>query len=246
MENILDVLAFGPHPDDVELTCAGTLITLGDLGYRTGVISITRGEMSTRGNLEKRQREFDAAAKIMGLRMHKMLDVTDTHITVSMENKLKIIQELRTWRPRIILVPYWHDRHPDHINCSHLVREAAFYAGVKKIATDQEHFRPAGVIYFPGLYDFTPSFIVDITPAQERKLAAIRAYGSQFYNPNETGETDVTFISTPEYFDNLIAKSRYWGAKIGVKYAEPFLVRTPIAVKDPVALFGPPDMAKNP
>lgn len=245
MEIQLDLLAFAAHPDDVELNCAGTIIKLADMGYKTGVIALTRGEMSTRGTTQLRQLEFETAARIMGLAIFKCLDLPDTHIAVSQINKLKIIKEIRCYRPRLVFAPYWQDRHPDHCHCSHLVREAAFFAGVKKIVTEQAQFRPSAVIYFSGLIDFSPSFVVDISATHDRKLQAIRAYQSQFHNPTVSDDQDVTFISTPEFLESIITKSRFWGAKIGVRYGEPFLVRSPLNIPDPVALFSAPAKVKN-
>ncbi len=236
----LDALAFGAHPDDVELTCAGTIIKLGEMGYRTGIIALTRGELGTRGSAEIRQQEFEAAGRIMGLAAHKMLDLPDGDVAVTRENKLKVIREIRTYRPRIVFAPYWVVRHPDHGHASELVREACFFSGLKKIATGQEAWRPYKVIYYQCRYEFEPSFIVDITPYHERKLQAIQAYKSQFDNPEKHlyGE-DQTNISSPLFLDAIVTRSKQYGSYIGVEYGEPFLVREPMRLDDPVAFFGP-------
>jgi bacillithiol biosynthesis deacetylase BshB1 len=236
----LDVLAFGAHPDDIELTCAGAIIKLGAMGYRTGVIALTRGELGTRGAPEIRAREFEAAGKIMGLSLHKMLDLPDGNIEVTMENKLKVIREIRAYRPRVVLAPYWVVRHPDHGHASDLIREAAFFAGLKKIDTGQEAFRPYKVIYYAERFEFQPSFIVDISEHHEKKIAAIQAYQSQFHNPEKRKYGDEeTNISRPEFLEAIITRDRQYGSYIGVKFGEPFLVREPMRLDDPVAFFGP-------
>jgi len=236
----LDVLAFGAHPDDIELTCAGTIIKFGAMGYKTGVIALTCGELGTRGTPEIRAREFDAAGKTLGLAVHKMLDIPDSDISVTMENKLKVIREIRAHRPRIVLAPYWVVRHPDHGHASDLIREAAFFAGLKKIDTGQEAFRPYKVIYYAERFEFQPSFIVDISEHHEKKLAAIQAYQSQFHNPqkHKYGEEE-TNISRPEFLEAIITRDKQYGSYIGVKFGEPFLVREPMRLDDVVAFFGP-------
>ncbi|MFQ6113756.1 MAG: bacillithiol biosynthesis deacetylase BshB1, partial [bacterium] len=163
----LDALAFGAHADDVELACSGTIIKLGALDYKTGVITLTQGEMATRGNAKTRTKEFREAAEIMGLTVHRMLNIPDGRVEITWENKLKIIQEIRTHKPRIVFAPYWIARHPDHEKASHLVREAAYLSGLKKLDTNQESFRPHKVVYYQTRFEFKPSFIVDITDFYE-------------------------------------------------------------------------------
>ncbi|NIR51852.1 bacillithiol biosynthesis deacetylase BshB1 [candidate division KSB1 bacterium] len=236
----LDALAFGAHPDDVELTCAGTIIKLGAMGYKTGVIALTRAELGTRGSAEIREKEFEEAGKAMGLSVHKMLDLPDGDVAVNWQNKLKVIREIRTYKPKIVFAPYWIVRHPDHGHASHLVWEAAFFAGLKKIDTGQEAFRPNKVIYYACRYEFEPSFIVDVSEYHEQKLKAIQAYKSQFHNPEKDkyGEEE-TNISRPEFLESIITRAKQYGSYIGVEYGEPFLVREPMRLNDPVAFFGP-------
>jgi bacillithiol biosynthesis deacetylase BshB1 len=236
----LDALAFGAHADDVELACGGTLAALVLLGYKTGVVALTRGEMATRGSAEIRAREFEASAGIMGLTAHEMLDIPDARVEVNWENKIKIIRALRAYRPRIIFAPYWVERHPDHEQTSHLVRQASFLSGLKKIETGAPPFRPNKVIFYQSRFEFAPSFIVDISESHETKMKAIRAYGSQFFAPDRTGPgPEETTIGRPEFLDRIESRDRHWGAKIGVKYGEAFLVQEALRVKDPVAFFGP-------
>lgn len=236
----LDALAFGAHADDVELACSGTLIKLAGLGHKTGVITLTQGEMGTRGSAEIRLKEFTQAGKIMGLAAHKMLDIPDARVEVTWENKLKIIHEIRTYRPNIVFAPYWVTRHPDHEKASNLVRESAYLSGLKKLDTDQEPFRPHKVIYYQCRFEFTPSFIVDISDVHEIKMKSIMAYKSQFHHlDKEKFGKDETLLSTPEFLEEIITRDKQYGHYIGAKFGEPFLVREAIKVNDPVQFFGP-------
>ncbi|HNY91088.1 MAG TPA: bacillithiol biosynthesis deacetylase BshB1 [bacterium] len=238
MEQALDVLAFGAHPDDIELMAGGTIIKLARQGYRVGMISLTRGEMGTRGTPEIRREEFAASAGIMGLAMHSMLDIPDGGVNESEENRLKVIREIRRWRPALLFAPYWETRHPDHAHCSHLVREAAFYSGLKKIESGEAAFRPTRLAYYCEHYHFAPSFVVDISDVFEIRLEAIRAYKSQVFNPDAPADDEErTHISSPEYFRSIYARAEYWGGRIGVRYGEPFLVREVIRTEDPFALL---------
>jgi bacillithiol biosynthesis deacetylase BshB1 len=236
----LDALAFGAHADDVELACGGTLIGLAALGYKTGVVVLTRGEMGTRGSVGVRAQEFVKSAKIMGLAAHQMLDIPDGRVEVTWENKLKIIEALRAYKPKIVFAPYWVDRHPDHEQTSHLVRQAAYLAGLKKLETGRPPFRPYKVIFYPSRFEFAPSFIVDISDSHEQKMKAIMAYKSQFYSQNQAeSESAGTLIGRPEFLESIGTRDRRYGAHIGVQYGEPFFVREAIKLKDPVAFFGP-------
>lgn len=235
----LDLVAFGPHPDDVELFCSGTLIKLARKGYKTGVISLTRGELGTRGSPEIRSKEFDEAAGIMELSLHQILDIPDGNVTASWENKQKIIRMIRTYKPKIIFVPYWEDRHPDHLNTCKLVQEAAFLAGLQKIDTDQEAHSPYKVVYYSCWFEFQPSFVVDITECHDRKMKAVQAYRSQFHHADKGRYGDEeTLISQPEFLESIIAREKRYGFCVGVRYGEPFLVREPLRVDDPVGFFG--------
>ena len=235
----LDALAFGAHPDDVELTCAGTLIKLFELGYSVGMISLTKGEMGTRGTAEIRRAEFEASARIMGLSATKLLDIPDGNIELSQENRLQVIEQIRLFQPTIVFLPFHNDRHPDHVNASNLVREAAFQAGLKHIKDGQTPFRPAQLIYYPGHYVFTPTFIVDISTVYQKKLEAIYAYQSQFYHSYRAQNSfeEQTYISRPEFIESVITRNKYYGSLIGVAYGEPFWIQEAISIADPVAQF---------
>jgi bacillithiol biosynthesis deacetylase BshB1 len=236
----LDAVAFGAHADDAELSCGGTLAKLADLGYKTGVVVLTPGEMGTRGDAETRAREFAAAAGILGLALHEMLDMPDGRVEVTWENKLKIVAALRAHRPKIVFAPYWVDRHPDHEQASQLVRHAAYLSGLSKIETGASPFRPHKVIYYQTRFEFTPSFIVDVSETHERKMKAVRTYASQFHSPGQgLPGAEETLIGRPGFLDTIETRARHYGAQIGAKYGEPFLVREAIKVADPVGFFGP-------
>lgn len=227
----LDVLAFGAHPDDAELGCGGTLYKLAQQGHSTGIVDITEGEMGTRGTVEERYRESAEAARILQAKVRLNLKIPDAHITLSEENRLKVIEVIRRYRPTLIFAPYPADRHPDHFHTNQLVTEAAFYAGVKKIgAASGPAHRPKRVIYYPMTYEFTPSFVVDISEQFSAKIDAIRAYRSQFYNPEYDAED--TYIASKDFLEALESRARHFGWKAGVKYAEPFWVRETLLLED--------------
>lgn len=224
----LDLLAFGAHPDDVELTISGLLCKMAFLGYSTGVVDLTRGEKGTRGTPEERDEEAQEAASIMNLKARVNLNLSDTDIPNKEENRLKVIEVLRKLRPSVIVIPYWQCRHPDHANASKLIEEAAFLSGLRKIDTGHEAFRPLGIVHYMTWVAFEPSFVVDISEHFEKKRQAIMAYKSQFVRP-ETMRGDVMqFIET---------RDRFYGAMIGASYGEPFLVKGPLRLEDPVAPF---------
>ncbi len=236
----LDVLAFGAHPDDIELTCAGTVIKLARADYRVGAVALTAGELGSRGSFETRREEFDESARVMGVCFHDVVGLPDGNIRPDPEQKTRVIRVIRELRPRIVLAPYWEDRHPDHANAGQLISEAAFLAGLKKIDTDQQEHRPIRVLFYASRYEFAPSFVVDVSDTHEAKLRAIRAYRSQFHHDamGEFGEVK-TNISHPGFLEAVVARARQYGSYIGTEFGEPFLVREPLRVDDPVAFFGP-------
>jgi bacillithiol biosynthesis deacetylase BshB1 len=244
----IDFLAFGAHPDDIELGCAGTLIKLAQQGYRTAAITLTRGEAGTRGTPEIRRKEFDAAAEVMQVSVHRQLDMPDGAIEETYANKLKLVRILRELRPRVVATVHWESRHPDHIHTSHLVRDAAMIAGLKNLMAGQaegesehweEPWRPNRVLYFLERYEVPLSFIVDISATFERKMQAVRGHESQFHGPNmQKYGAAQTSISRPEFLEVSEAKNRRWGAMIGAQYGEAFVVREAVRIDDPVAAFG--------
>lgn len=230
----LDLLAIAAHPDDVELTCGGTLIKMGQRGYKTGVLDLTRGEMGTRGTPETRLHEAAQAARIMGLAMRANLGLPDARLEVSEKYKLAVAVKIREWQPHTVILPYWEGRHPDHYNAAKLAYEGCFLAGLKQLAIPGEAFRPFKVLY-STTYDETvrPSFAVDITEQFERRHRAILAYQSQFRPKKRDGKSKV-HIPLDDLEDRVNLTARHYGRMIGVKYAEPFLVREIMQLEDVV------------
>ncbi|MBN1349004.1 bacillithiol biosynthesis deacetylase BshB1 [candidate division KSB1 bacterium] len=235
----LDALAFGAHPDDVELACGGTLAKLLNLGYATGMVSLTRGELGTRGTPEIRKSEFEAAAKILDLPVAKILDIPDGNVASTTVNRRKVIDEIRKYRPSLIFLPYFKDRHPDHINASNLVREACYQAGLIQIESEYPAFRPTQLLFCTSYESFAPSFVVDISETFERKMNAVYAYKSQFHIPDRTNadNDNQTFISKPAFMEAVITRNKYYGNLIGAAYGEPFWIRETIPIDDPVSHF---------
>ena len=233
-----DILAFGAHPDDVELAAGGTLLKAARAGSATGVITLTRGETGTRGSLEERAAEFDAASRLMGLAHHEMLSLPDGRLAADEESKLAVVREIREHRPTILLLPYWEDRHPDHGAASRIVQEAAFLAGLRKLETGQEPHRPAELVYYMSSWEFEPSFVVDISAQIEEKKRAIQAYGTQVYNPSLATGEEQTFISSEHFWQLLLSRMAHYGRLIGASFAEPFRIRGLVEIADLVGAFG--------
>ncbi|MCB9069324.1 MAG: bacillithiol biosynthesis deacetylase BshB1 [Calditrichia bacterium] len=227
-QQLVDVLAFGAHPDDVELGCGGTLHALSSQNAKIGIVDLTEGEMGTRGTVDERRKEADAAAGILNAKFRINLQIPDTKIDNSASNRRKIISVIRKYRPNIVFAPHPGDRHPDHAHAANIVKEAAFYAGVRKIDADLElaPHRPHSLLYYMISTDFEPTFYVDISAGFDAKMDAIRAHKSQFYNPDYPGET--TFIASKEYFESIETRAKYFGWKTGVRFAEPFWSASPI------------------
>ncbi len=231
----VDVLVFAPHPDDAELFCAGTVLKLKKQGATVGIIDLTRGELSTRGTPELRAKEADKAGRILGLDMRTNAGLPDGNISTDTASKRVVISALRGYRPKIVLAPYWEDRHPDHINTSHLVSAAFFYSGLAKVKTEQEPYRPKSLIYYFQHKVTKPSFIVDISTEFKEKIAAIRAYKSQFYDP-ESKEPQ-TYISSPGFWESVETRAKYFGFQIGVAYGEPFYVKSALKIDNLMQIF---------
>jgi N-acetylglucosamine malate deacetylase 1 len=234
----LDILAFGAHPDDVELGASGTLVKAAHGGAQTGVITLTRGEMGSRGTVQTRAAEFDASASIMGLAHREMLELPDGSLAPDDASRQAIVREIREHRPRIVLLPWWEDRHPDHPATSRIVQEAAFLAGLRKLDTGQEPHRPAELVHYMTSWEFEPSFIVDISDVIEEKRKSINCYGTQVYNPSSTDREPPTFIASEHYMELLFTRMAHYGHLIGKKYGEPFRIRGYVEVDDLLASFG--------
>jgi bacillithiol biosynthesis deacetylase BshB1 len=231
----LDVLAFGVHPDDVELSCAGVLLVEKNNGKKTGIIDLTQGELGTRGSAEIRLKEATAAAAILKVDVRENLGLADGFFKNEKEDQLKVIAAIRKYQPEIIFCNAPADRHPDHGRSARLVSDAAFLAGLVKIETTDEGkiqlpWKPKYVFQYLQDRFIEPDFVMDITDVFETKLEAVKAYGTQFHNPEDT-DGPQTYISTPDFLDSIIYRSKMLGKMIGVKYAEGFISEKMIGFK---------------
>jgi N-acetylglucosamine malate deacetylase 1 len=242
----LDILAIAAHRDDVEQTCGGTLLKAAQLGQRTGILDLTQGEMGTRGTAEDREREANDAAKILKVEWRHALDISDGCVENTWENRLKVAAIIRETRPRVVILPYWKGRHPDHYTASVLGYEACFLAGLAKLGTTGKELkaglheistlpphRPFKIIYATLYYDVRPTFIVDISDQFEGKLASILAYKSQF-SDQEAGKD--LFPAHDEIRARVDAMARFYGMLGGVTHAEPFLQKEVGLIEDLLAI----------
>jgi len=221
----IDALVFAAHPDDAELGMGGTIAKVVKNNFSVGIIDITQGEMSTRGNKVIRKQETLKADAILKTSIRENLMIPDGDIQLTDENIRKIILMIRKYHPKIIFAPYFNDRHPDHLNVSNLVKKAFFISGLLKYKTvdegeEQETYRPRKLYYYMQTYTFIPSFIIDISNTFNEKMDSVRAYSSQFYDPKNTEPE--TFISNPEFIEYVEARARHYGFQIGKRYGEPF------------------------
>jgi bacillithiol biosynthesis deacetylase BshB1 len=228
----LDVLAIAAHPDDVEQTCGGTLIKMAELGYRTGVLDLTAGEMGTRGSPEVRLQEAEAAARHLLLAFRGNLRFPDARLENVLAARMSLAAEIRRLRPRVAILPYWEARHPDHYRAGEIGYEACFLAGLKKLDESTEPHRPFKVVYSSLYANVTPSFVVDISAQFERRMAALLSYESQFGG----GDGSDLFPGEPEIRVRLGSIARFYGNLIGVRYGEPFVVKETMRVDDIVGL----------
>ncbi len=231
----LDILAIGIHPDDVELSCSGTILKHIALGKKVSILDLSLGELGTRGSAEIRTKEAMEAAKILGIEIRTQLNFKDGFFENNQDHQLKVIEQIRFHQPEIILCNAVSDRHPDHGRAAKLVADACFYSGLIKINTthngiDQSSWRPKAVYHYIQDNFIHPNFVVDVTEHIEKKRASIMAYSSQFYNPNSNEPQ--TPISSKEFLEALFSKMSIWGRSIGVPYAEGFTSNRYIGVKD--------------
>jgi bacillithiol biosynthesis deacetylase BshB1 len=229
----LDILAIAAHRDDVEQTCGGTLLKMAQRSQRTGILDLTQGEMGTRGTAEDRAREADDAARILGVQWRRALDIPDGRVENTWENRLKVARVLRETRPRVVILPYWQGRHPDHYTCSVLGYEACFLAGLAKLDPNTAPHRPYKIIYATLYYDVRPTFVVDVSPQFESKFASILAYKSQF-SDQEAGKD--LFPAHDEIRSRVESMARYYGGLGGVSHGEPFLQKEVGLVEDLLAI----------
>lgn len=232
----LDLLAIAAHPDDVELTCGGTLIKMARSGYGVGILDLTEGEMGTRGSMEIRRKEAAVAARLLGVKHRENLGLPDARLEMRMDYKLAIARRIRALRPRTVILPYWEGRHPDHYTAARLGYEGCFLAGLKRLDIEGEPHRPFKMIY-STTYDRTvrPSFVVDISKEFARRFRAIMAYGSQF-RPKRRERRSKVHIPLDRLVEQVHLAARFYGEMAGVEYAEPFLAKEVLQVEDIVAM----------
>jgi N-acetylglucosamine malate deacetylase 1 len=232
----LDILAFGVHPDDIELSCAGVLLVEKLNGKKTGIIDLTQGELGTRGSAAIRKEEATAAAAILQVDVRDNLKMADGFFENDEAHQRKIITALRTYQPEIVLCNAPEDRHPDHGRSAQLVADASFLSGLQKIVTigadgaEQKAWRPKYVFNYIQDKFLQPDFVIDITPVFEKKIDSIKAYSTQFYSQDNSGPK--TYISTPEFLESVIYRHKWFGKMIGVKYAEGFISNKMIGFKN--------------
>ncbi|HEY2859835.1 MAG TPA: bacillithiol biosynthesis deacetylase BshB1 [Terracidiphilus sp.] len=229
-----DVLAIAAHRDDVEQTCGGTLLRSAARGLRTAILDLTQGEAGTRGTAEDREREANEAARLLGVGWRQALDLPDGAIANTLENRIKIVRVLRQLRPRVVILPYWQARHPDHAIVASLGYEACFLSGLAKIDTgDTKPHRPFKIVYASLYADVRPSFIIDITPFIEQRHASLMAYRSQYANQDAGGGL---FVPAEEIRERTFAEARHYGLLGGVLYGEPF-VQKEVGLVDDLTLL---------
>jgi len=233
IEKPLDILAIAAHPDDVEQTCGGTLIRMAEMGYRTGVLDLTAGDMGSRGTPEIRLQESDAAARHLLLAWRGNMRLPDARLENTLSVRMTMAAEFRNLRPRVVILPYWEARHPDHYRASEIAFEACFLAGLKKLDEDSPPHRPNKIIYSSLYANVNPSFVVDISAQFERRMTALFAYESQY--GDQPGAADL-FPQQHEIRERLSAIARFYGNLIGVKYGEPFVVKETMRVDDITAM----------
>ena len=225
----LDILAIAAHPDDIEQTCGGTLIRMADMGYRSGALDLTAGDMGTRGTPEERLAEAEVAARHLRLAWRGNLRFPDARLENTISARMTLAVKIRELRPRVVILPYWQGRHPDHYRASELGYEACFLAGLRKLDEYSEPHRPHKVIYSALYANVAPSFVVDISAQFEARMAALLSYRSQY--GSQSGGSGL-FPQEQEIRERLGAIARFYGNLIGVKYGEPFVVKETMAVDD--------------
>ena len=251
MNQPLDILAIAAHRDDVEQTCGGTLLKMAQAGHRTGILDLTRGEMGTRGTADDRAREAVAAAKILRASWRLALDIPDGRVENTFVNRLNVARVIRATKPRVVILPYWKGRHPDHYICSTLGYEACFLAGLAKLdleaalakegvvvdANDalqsSAPHRPFKIIYATLYYDVRPTFVVDITEQFDNKVESLLTYKSQF--SDQPAGADI-FPANAEVRERLATIASQYGLLVGVKYGEPFMQKEVGLVEDLISL----------
>ncbi len=239
MSEHLDVLGIAAHPDDVEINAGGLFCLLAKAGYRTGILDLTRGELGSRGSVDKRAQEAAAAARILGLSFRENLGLPDGDIALSLENRLRLVAVLRRTRPLVVLVHPVVCRHPDHTRAARLTVEACYSSGLEKVRADQvldtAPWRPQHVLHYAEVLPMESTFVVDVTETWEQRMRAVRAFATQFHDPEHEGPE--TFISDPAFLRWVEARAATLGFSIGARYGEGFLYRGTLGLTDPTVLF---------
>ena len=235
MNETVDVIFFGAHPDDVELTAGGTAAKFVKDGLRVGIVDLTRGEMGTRGTAQTRKREAANAARALGATFRQSLDFGDGNLQYGREQELELIEIIRARKPKLLIGPYPDDRHPDHTRTGRLITDVWFYSGLKSLKTDLPAHRPQALAYYLMNYMFTPSFVVDVTKAWKTKMKAVAAYKSQFHDPNSKEPN--TFISDPKFLEMIEARGKHFGALVNVQYGEAFVTKQPPKLDDVIDAY---------
>ena len=232
----VDVLVMAAHRDDIEIPCGGTVIKLVDLGYKVGIVDLTEGEMGTRGSAHEREKEANCAAEVMGIHLRDNLKLPDARVELDWKTKMKVVEKLRKYKPHLLIIPYWEQRHPDHASCSYLGWDASFLAGLKRITdVPGEPHRPFKIIYSSvSLIDRKPSFIVDITGQFDRKIKAVKCYTSQFLDRPPEGKE--IFPPARDIYEFMEARARHYGYLISKKYGEPYVLKETMEVEDPMKM----------
>ncbi|HET9942026.1 MAG TPA: bacillithiol biosynthesis deacetylase BshB1 [Terriglobia bacterium] len=228
----VDILTIAAHPDDVELTCAGTLLRMIKQGYSAGILDLTRGEMGTRGTPELRAKEAAAAAAVIGARWRERMDLGDSRLTASVENRRAVAERIRAAKPRTVILPYWEGRHPDHYTAAILGYEACYAAGLKQLPLAGEPHRPKKILYSAMYAEVKPTFSVDISEFFPKKLEAILCFASQF--SGDLKDIAELYPAWGRLIDQITTQCKYYGHSIGVAYAEPFVVKESVAIDDVV------------
>lgn len=232
---MIDLLAIAPHPDDAELFCGGTLIRAADQGYETGILDLSGGERGSRGTREQRQREAERAAEVLGLAVRRTLGLPDAGLRNDEESRVRLVEQIRELRPRTVILPYFEGRHPDHRVAAELGYDACYLAGLTNYPAAGPPHRPAKLLYALAYREHAPkpTFVVDISPVFERKLEAVRCYGSQFDDVKALGEL---FPAEVPFYDLVRIQDAHYGSLIRAGYGEPFYTRETLQVDDVVAL----------
>ncbi len=238
-DSALEVLAVAPHPDDAELFCGGTLALLVSQGHAVGILDATAGELSSQGSPETRKEEAGAASQILGLKERRNLGLPDGGVNAMDPGQLiAAVGVLRRLRPELLLLPYWEDRHPDHVQTSELFTRAVFFAGLQKYSADLGHIhRVLQVLYYPVRETPGTSVVVDVSAVHGIKLASIACYASQVKRQPGGAEGSGTLVSSPLSISSVTARDAYFGSMLGAEYGEPFLLKTTVRLNDPLKFF---------